>query len=120
MPEVRAPLFISSRLMAALKVGDGTIHLSADHITSDGRLAYAYLVEDSTGATIHAGNDLCTGVGTTEVDYTAMMATFLAFADHDGDEYRAEMDGTPWQEWCYQNSDEIGMARCELDPEGLL
>lgn len=77
--EVRAPLFISSRLMAALRLEDGSqIHLSASHRDSDGRVVYEWIIDDPDGRTVATGTDLRSGCYA-EVNYTDTMGSLLSF-----------------------------------------
>ncbi|WAL67127.1 hypothetical protein ORV05_04885 [Amycolatopsis cynarae] len=123
MSEVRAPLFISSRLMAALRIdGVGTLHVNAENRDSDGRVVYAYVVENSEGTELETGFDLRSGVGA-DVDYSAAMGTLLSFLEHAADVYRAGMCANTEessfsaavQEWAYLNSEEISAARADFE-----
>ncbi len=117
MAEVRAPLHISSRLVAALHIPNvGTLHLRAEGREAENRVQYHYIVEDTNHQVIHEGHDLCSGVGF-DVDYTSTMESLLAFLEHYGEEYQHDMDGTDFEEWCYLNSDELSMARFDLQED---
>lgn len=125
MAEVAAPLFISARLMAALKIdGAGTLHLEA--LGRDGgRVTYRYVVEDEQGRILAQGNDLSSGVGAS-IDYRATMGTLLSFlgAAAESYDYRAEYPDTSddlfpdaCMEWAYMHADELAIAHMELEPE---
>jgi hypothetical protein len=78
MSTVRPPLFISSRLMAALRIeGVGTIHLCADRCDQENRVVYRYIVEDADGCQLGSGCNFRSGVGA-DVDYTRTMCALLA------------------------------------------
>jgi hypothetical protein len=119
MPTVASPLYISGRLMAALKIdGAGTLHLHAEDRDGEGRVVYRYLIEDEQGTQLEEGRDLRSGVGA-EVDYTSTMATLLSFlsaaaeAGQDGE--NSDLFSPAVREWAEQHSDEIAMAECDLE-----
>lgn len=130
MPTVTPPMFISSRLMAALKIdGAGEVHLEADQRTIDNRVNYRTVIVDAEGRELYDGRGISSGVGNS-VDYTAAMETTLSFLEHDGDLYRscmgdwasADEDSKPlWNEavaeWAYQHDMEISSARLDLEDQ---
>lgn len=141
MPIVLSPMFISSRLMAAIKVEGGSHELDPPggvvHIHCLGReagyfnstrVAYGCVIEDSTGEVLYEGDGIRSGVDD-DVDYRRAMATTLHFIAHDGETYRSCMgdwsndpDDQPLfnrdvAEWAYLNSDEITMLAYDLDPD---
>lgn len=114
MAIVQSPMFISSRLMAAIRIGEtATIHIEAANRTSDDRVRYHYIIEDK-GKTIDEGTDLHSGCSA-DVDYRDAMETLLAFLDHAAESYRYKMTAdveessfsADMQEWCYMMSGEI-------------
>ena len=129
MPSVESPLYISSRLMAALDLpGAGTIHVHAEMRDSEDRVVYRYVVESAGGAVVAEGDELRSGVGV-PLDYRDAVVTLLAFLTHASEQYRAHMgdDDAPadgWVfprdacEWAYMHDAEIGMAESLLSDEG--
>ncbi len=123
MAEIRHPLIISSRLMAALKLGDaGTLHLHAEGRTAEGRVQYLYVIEDGAGNVLEEDTSLSSGVGA-EVDYLVAMCTLLGFLDAAGESSESsensDLFGEPVMEWAREHSDEIGMWLATLsDPDG--
>lgn len=128
---VNPPMFISSRLMAAIRIDEGTetggtVHLLHEGTDRDGRQSYSWVVEAADGTELETGADLRSGVGD-EPDYTSMMATLLSFLDAAAEAYRAGMDGRTSDnadmfspavmEWAYMNSDELGVLSFELRGE---
>lgn len=127
MPEVPAPLFISSRLMAALKVeGAGTIHVGHVGTDRDGRQGFEWVIEDAEGHELETGGDLRSGCGD-DVDYRKTMATLLSFLTTAAEAYRWNMshgDGASENsdlfcpavmEWAYMNDSELQYAEIELE-----
>jgi hypothetical protein len=126
MTNVETPLFISSRLMAALKIeGAGTLHLSHVGYTDGGRVRYQYVIEDADGTELESGQDLNSGVGS-PVDYTATMATICSFLSAAAESYgyqmrtgregeNADLFSPAVVEWAYQNANEITMAGYDLE-----
>lgn len=116
---VPAPLFISGRLMAALKIdGAGTLHLLAGTRTGEGRIPYTWTIEDADGTELESGDDLSSGVGD-PVNYPRTMGTLIAFlgaaAERDGDDGDPALFNPAVTEWARQNSDELTMAGLEMD-----
>ena len=74
------PMFISSRHMAAVRVGDvgGTIHIAPHERDNEGRAVWRYVIEDSDGTTLDDATDLRSGAGD-DVDACKMMGTLLGF-----------------------------------------
>lgn len=120
-----APLFISSRLMAAIKIdGDtgGTIHVCHAGMV-EYKQTYRWLVEDKEGNVLGEGTDLRTPEGT----YTEVMETLIGFLEYAADVYRSDMgagtheDSTLFppalMEWAYMNDAELSMARGLIDPD---
>jgi len=95
---------------------------------TDGRHQYRYWVLLPDGDYLCRGRDLRSGVSG-PVDHVQMMGTLLAFLEADAEKYRVyEMgnqqtpDGylfdTRVAEWAYGLSDELAMAREELEAPG--
>ncbi len=126
---VSAPLFISSRLMAALAVeGDtgGIINLEHTGTNGEGRQTYRWLIETHDHVELGQGDDLSSGVGD-EPNFTSMMATLLSFLGAGAESYRYTMDGhtsdnadlfpPAVMEWAYINDDALGVLHEVLDAE---
>lgn len=126
---VPAPMFISSRLMAAVRVDEGTetggtIHISHAGTTREGRQRYSYVIEDATGKVLEEGSDINSGVGD-EPNYGKAMATLLSFLTAAAESYEYEMRGgdsdnhdlfsPAVMEWAFMNSDELAELELELD-----
>ena len=123
---MESPLYISSRLMAALDVpGAGTIHVTWDRLDAENRVVYRYVVEAADGSVIAEGDDMRSGVGA-PVDYRDAVGTLLAFLAFAADQYRTHMgdddgpaDGWVFPpdvcEWAYMNEAELLMAEADLD-----
>lgn len=124
MPEVHTPMFISSRLMAALKLDTaGTLHI--EHIAFDqGRATYHYIIEDADRRVLFEGNELRSGVGS-DVDYIGTMSSLLSFLESEADSYCRTMGASEpqdgWQfnaktaEWAYMHDDELAVAHDEIE-----
>ena len=116
---VPAPMFISSRLMAALKLPDGsTAHVSYLGRTYEGRQHYEWAIDDADGKQLGTDNDLHSGVGS-PADYREAMESLLAFLgaaaeSTDGGE-NADLFPIAVVEWARENSDEIGSLAYELE-----
>ena len=120
---VSPPLFISSRLMAALTIeGDtgGIINLEHTGRSAEGRQTYRWLIETHDHVELGRGDDLSSGVGD-EPDYTSMMETLLGFLGAGAESYGHTMRGgtsdnsdlfpAAVMEWAYMNDDELSRAR---------
>ncbi len=111
MTEVRHPLIISSRLMAALPMPNvGTLHLHAERRDAENRVVYSWVVEDADGHELGKGEDISSGVRAA-VDYTSAMSTLIHFLVACGVSYpdgeNAEMFPQAVAEWAQQYSDEL-------------
>ena len=108
---VPSPMFISGRLMAALKLeGVGQLEVS-----ESGR----WRIEDSTGAELDSGADLCCPCAN---DYGNIMASLLGFLGAAAEAYRYgpssenfDLFSPAAMEWAYMNSEELFMAEYELE-----
>ena len=122
------PLFISSRLMAAVRVGDagGTVHIEPrgrDHVD---RAVWRYVIEDNDGTILDDGTDLRSGVGD-DFDARKTMATLLGLLGAAAESYRYTMYGQTSEnvdlfppdvtEWAYQYDDELAALALELDDD---
>lgn len=120
------PMFISSRLMAAVRIeGDqgGTVHLGHAGQNHEGRQVYSYVIEDASGAVLDEGSDLRSGVGETP-EAASMMRSLLSFLTSAAESLRYDDDGEnvdlfarPCVEWAAMNSDELTCLERDLTPE---
>lgn len=129
---VTAPMIITSRLMPGVKIVDGSVNVQIDGIASNGRVAVTYIIDfagpggerleyignDVRLSNIHADAELSEQV-------RAGAELLLSFLEHAAECYRARMGrgqdaseavfSPAVDEWAYQNSDEIAMARSEFE-----
>lgn len=113
---VPAPLHISARLMAALRVENaGACHLHfIGYDREEGRAQYHYVVTDENNQVIHEGTDFWSGAGHPPVDYLRTMESLLSFLLHYAEEYQHDMEGDSFHEWCYLHSEELEIAQFDL------
>lgn len=114
--EVPQPMFISARLMAALKI-DGVGQLE---VGDRGR----WRIEDAEGNLLEEGGDLRCPMAD---DWGQVMASLLSFLTAVAESYRYRMshpDSDPENldlfsekvaEWAYMNDSELQMAEMELE-----
>lgn len=77
--EVRSPLYISSRLMAALRLEDGSqLHVGALDRDGEGRVRYEWIIDGPNGRMVATDTDLRSGCGAA-IDYTDTMRSLLTF-----------------------------------------
>lgn len=112
------PFIISARLMPAVKIGDATISIEYLSITSENRTRYRYHI-DMPDAKSFTGSDLKSGVGGGSLQEG--MCSLLSFLDACAESYpdgdNADLFPKRIAEWAQQNSDEIGMLRCEIEEQ---
>lgn len=126
---VPQPMFISARLMAAYRLPDGsTLHVGAMRRDDEGRVVYAWAVDDETGRELGAGTDLRSGCGA-PVDYAGIMGTLCAFLGAAAESYGYAMrhPGSAPENldlftadvtaWAYQHDDELAMVEYDLAGE---
>lgn len=98
-----------------------SLHSKGPDAYGEDRQTYAYTI--THGRRVEQGSDLHTGIGRRS-DARTMFATLLSFLEAYGEAYRANhlhfsesyADIPGWlQEACYLNSDEITMARLEIE-----
>lgn len=116
---VPAPMFISSRLMAAVKLPDGsTIHVSYLGSTYEGRQHYGWAIDDANGKHLGAGEDLKSGYGA-PADYREAMSSLLSFlgaaAESLEEGENANLFPRAIVDWARQNNDEIVMMAFDLE-----
>lgn len=125
MATVQEPLFISSRLMAAIKLDDGsTLHIGHDGY-SFGRVRYEWIIDNSDGKEIARsegnGGHIYSGVGS-DVDYKEAMGSLLSFLTAAVESYQyagwegenANLFSRPVVEWACENSSELEYAHFEF------
>lgn len=124
------PIFISSCLLPAIKIGDATISIDyAKLFHEEGhRVRYRWWVDFADGQEFY-GDDLSTGCNHGLQHALESLLSFMAAC---GEAYHYTMstgresdnlDLFPegMREWCYLNSDELSMAECELqETPGLI
>jgi hypothetical protein len=129
-PEVlRLPMFISSRLMAAVRVGDSgaTIHIEPTDRDDDGRMVWRYVIEDSGGYVLDDATGIRSGAGD-PLDSRKTMATLLSFLGAAADSYRHTMTGgrsdnanmfpPEVMEWAYEHGEELTELAFDLEDPG--
>jgi hypothetical protein len=121
-----APLFISARLMAAVKVGDGagTLHISPVRRDGEDRVVWRYVIEDGHGTVLDEAADLWTGSGD-PVDPRKAMAALVGYLGAAAEAYRVGMHGQASEnadlfppdvaEWAYMHDDELASLGLDLE-----
>jgi hypothetical protein len=124
---LRPPLFISPRLMAAVRVDDSgaTLHIEPTDRDNDGRMVWRYVIEDSGGYVLDDA-EIRSGVGD-PINARKAMATLINFLGAAADSYRHTMTGGhsdnadmfPPQvmEWAYEHDDELAALALDLSDE---
>jgi hypothetical protein len=120
------PLFISPRLMAAVKVGDGagTLHISPVRRDGEDRVVWRYVIEDGDHTVLDEAADIRSGSGD-PVDPRKAMATLVGFIGAAADAYRVGMRGQASEnadlfppdvmEWAYMHDDELASLGLDLE-----
>lgn len=117
------PFFISSRLRAAIKIGGATIDLEAGERNREGRTEYAYSITLEDGQ-CHEGNDLASGClgGSVREGFESLLDFLSACGESVGYSQRtgrqsenADLFPAFIGEWAAQYSDELSLARLELE-----
>ena len=128
--KINSPCMITSRLCAGVKIGDVTISIEySDREGDNGHIRFRYYLDSADGENEYTSDDLQSGCGGGNLQEG--LESLLAFLGHAGEAYRYDMatekdtdwepsDGTylfpAWvNEWAYQNDDEIGILRCEME-----
>ena len=125
------PIVITNRLMAGVRIGvrrgDGDISIGySDRPGTEGRVRYEYWIDLDDGTEYH-GDDLQSGCQGGSLQEG--LQSLLSFLDACGEAYgyalrtrsaladteNGELFPTAIAEWCYQNSDELGMLACVLE-----
>lgn len=120
---VRHPLIISSRLMAALEVGDGILHL--EPLSYDGsHTRYLFILDGppplklaNAPERVELGRNAELQVPGAEIDYTRAMASLLDFLSAAVESDVPSTD-SPFSigvlNWARRNRLELEMASCDL------
>lgn len=127
---LKHPVFITSRVMAGIKVGDGTISIEVVRKkngdvqrTRDKRLRYKYYIDTPefsyTKADLKSGCCARDNAKSLSEGLRSLLSFLSACADANapGEEPGESADLFPKHvgEWAYQNDSEIGMAQIELE-----
>jgi len=119
--ELKSPMMISARLMAAVEIGHATISIEpTEHLDNYGKQEWLWYID---GPDIEAaGGELHTHQG-----HRATMGSLLSFLGAAAESYEYEMRGNTSDnrdlfeenvsEWCYQNADELAMLQDQLENE---
>ena len=117
-----APFSISSRLMPAIVVADGTISLERTGTSHDGRDEYTVHVDIPSGSFSERGfRSGCGGASTQEM-FGALLSFLSAAAESHNYRTRTGRPGenedlfpAPVVEWAAQNADEISMIALKIE-----
>lgn len=125
--KIRQPFIITSRLLPGIKIGEATISIEYAHVTSDGRQAYRWFIDNENGhRQDFQGDKLRSGVGggTLQEGLESLLGFLGAFADGIGYENRAGTESENSKlfpaglaDWATTNSDEISMLEYELQEQ---
>lgn len=121
--EIRQPLCITSRLLPGVEIGEATISIKYAHVTSDGRQAYRWFIDNGNGhRQDFQGDKLCSGVGggSLQEGLESLLSFLGAFAEaaygdksfpslEDNSLFPAELAN-----WAIDNMDEISSLEYEL------
>lgn len=121
---LHSPFEISARLLPAVKIGDSHISIKFDGSTREGRTRFKYYIDSQTFE--HSASDLKSGCqgGSLESGMESLLSFLEAAAEsyrYRGCVYTGDPDDNsslfPKEvtEWAYQNSDQIGMVRLEIE-----
>jgi hypothetical protein len=119
--KINSPCCITSRLLPGITIAGSEISIEYAGSTSDGRTRYRWFIDIGKEFT---GNDLksgCQGGG-----LQSGLESLLSFMEACGEAHRyaqrtgrpgenADLFPVPVAEWCYQHSNELGMARLEIE-----
>jgi len=122
MNKLHAPFSISSRLAAALRIGEATISIDYGNCTSDGRMAWDIWIDLPSGE-FHI-DDMRSGVGRADLqDAFVNLLGFLTAAAESYD-YRQRTGRTGENEdlfvpeiveWASANANELSILACEIE-----
>ena len=118
---LKPPFIITSRLMAGLKIGTGTISIGYLEYNHEGRMTYDVWI-DLESREFHV-TDLRSGVGGGNLQKG--MSSLLSFLGAAAESYRSTMRGKESEnsdlfdplvnEWAYQHEDEISSLQYEIE-----
>ena len=119
--ELSAPVMITPRLMAGVKIEDTFISIGYGKTNDEGRMVYEYHIDNPKWE--YTGNDLKSGCG--GGDLREGLESLLSFMSACGESYsyseRTGRDGENTDlfpkhvaKWCAQNSDELSMMQFEI------
>lgn len=120
MAEVPSPMFISSRLMAAIKIGDHSVcHIEAAGPAGyEDRITYKWLIEHEGVVLGEAADITCVG----DVDYRQAMSTLLTFLEaaaeavaYGPDSDNIDLFPETVMEWAAENDTDIQVAHLDLE-----
>ena len=131
---IKPPLCITSRLRCGCRIGESELSIAYDKWTDDGRQQYHYWLDlkiDDRRIEFY-GDDLASGVGGGSLQQG--LESLLSFLAACGESYayamrhnnvggmidlssteNGELFPENVAEWCYLNSDELGMLAIELE-----
>lgn len=120
MVVVPRPMFLSSRLMAALDLeGAGVLHVApVGREDSEARVRYRFVLEDGTGRALDEGDSVLSGAGAA-VDVADAAATVLAFLEAAAEDGSGEGAGALFSPaavgWARIHADALTVARCTAE-----
>jgi hypothetical protein len=123
---IHAPCYITSRLMAGIDVGDGTLSIEyGKHTDRHGRHTYSYAIDIPALPDGYESSDL-SGMGNLQDGLKSLLAFLAAAAEayrwnlRGGDSENSDLFPPEIMEWAYQNADEISMAELDLETPNLI
>jgi len=115
--KIEHPLFISSRLMTAIKIADSVIHI--EPLETEGNRVHWKFIIDQNGEEIGEGQELRT-LGNNPKEAMSALISFLsaaaeayAYGMAGRESENADLFNPKINEWAYQNSDELQMVFCD-------
>ena len=115
---LKNPVFITSRLLPGVKVGNAIVQLEYDG-TDDGRTVYKYTIDlkDEEGETTFSGNDLKSGCGGGSLNegFSSLLVFLAAFAEGSPNLFPEGL-----KEWASQHINEIVMTEMKFDENILI
>ncbi len=126
--KISPPCIITSRLMAGIKIGNGTISIDYSKRRADeNRIRYQYYIDipdcpEFTADDIQSGNPVANSPRGLQQGLESILAFLGACAESYGYKLRTGREGENLDlfpqhiaEWAYQYSDEISIAQLELE-----
>lgn len=116
--KMKSPIIITSRLLAGVAIGEGTISIDYDGVSDDGRTIYRYYLD--APEIEYEGNDLRSGAwgGNLQSGLESLLSFMGAASEAWNYGENAEnYDLFPHDvmEFCSRNADEISMLAIELE-----